>query len=60
MIRMRSTNRWVGGPAVARPCASGLALVNAHGASPAATALDIRSSVALKPCPARPFEESSP
>jgi len=60
MIRMRSTNRWVGGPAVARPCAAGLSLVNAHGASPAATAFDARSSVAPKPCPARSLEESSP
>jgi len=53
---MRSTNRWVGGPAVARPCAYGLALISAHGASPAATAFDARPSVALKPCPARLFE----
>jgi len=60
VIRMRSTNRWVGGPAVARPCAYGLALVSAHGATPAATAFDTRSSVALKPFPARPVEESSP
>jgi len=57
---MRSTNRWVGGPAVARPCAGGLALISAHDARPAATAFDARSSVAPKPFPARPFEESSP
>jgi len=57
---MRSTNRWVGCPAVARPCAYGLALISAHGATPAATAFDTRSSVALKPFPARPVEESSP
>jgi len=57
---MRSTNRWVGYPAVARPGACGLALIETHGAGMAATGLDARSSVALKPFPARPFEESSP
>jgi hypothetical protein len=56
-MRMRSTNRWVGYPAVARAGACGLALIGTHGA---ATGIDIRSSVALKPFSARPFEESSP
>jgi len=57
---MRSTNRWVGYPAVARPGACGLALIETHGAGMAATGSDTRSSVALKPFPARPFEEASP
>jgi len=57
---MRSTNRWVGCPAVARPVACGLALAGTHGADLAATGIDARSSVALKPFPARSFEESSP
>jgi len=57
---MRSTNSWVGRPAVARPYACGLALIETHGATPAATGIDARSSVALKLFPARPFEESSP
>jgi hypothetical protein len=56
--RMRTTNRWVGSPAVARPCAYGLTLIELHGAPQAATGIDARSSVALKPFPARPFEES--
>jgi len=57
---MRSTNRWVGCPAVAPPDACGLALIETHGAIPAATGFDAPSSVVLKPFPARPFEESSP
>jgi hypothetical protein len=61
VTRMRSTNRWVGCPAVARPGACGLALIETHDAATAAiTGIDVRSSVALKPFPARPFEESSP
>jgi hypothetical protein len=60
VIRMRSTNRWVSYPAVARPAACGLALIETHGAALAATGTDARSSIALKPFPARPFEESSP
>ena len=60
MIRMRSTNRWVGSPAVARPYACGLTLIEIHGAPQAATGIDARSSVALKPFPARSLEESSP
>jgi hypothetical protein len=58
--RMRTTNRWVGSPAVARPCACGLTHIELHGAPTAATGIDYRSAVALKPFPARPFEESSP
>ena len=58
MIRMRSTNRWVGSPAVARPYACGLTLIEIHGAPQAATGIDARSSVALKPFPARLIEES--
>jgi hypothetical protein len=54
--RMRTTNRWVGSPAVARPCAYGLTHIELHGAP----TIDNRSAVALKPFPARPFEESSP
>jgi len=57
---MRSTNRWVEYPAVARPDACGLARIGNHGAALAATGTDVRSSVALKPFPARPIEESSP
>ena len=57
---MRSTNRWVGYPAVARPDASGLAPVDPHGAGMAATGIDARSCVVLKPFQARPIEESSP
>jgi hypothetical protein len=60
VIRMRSTNRWVGGPAVARPAAFGLALIETHGGCAAATGMNARSSVALKPFPARSLEESSP
>lgn len=56
--RMRTTNRWVGYPAVARPCACGLTHIELHGAPQAATGIDTRSAVALKPFPARPFEES--
>ena len=56
--RMRLTNSWVGCPAVARPNACGLTLIELHGAPQAATGIDARSSVALKPFPARPFEES--
>ena len=56
--RMRTTNRWVGCPAVARPYACGLTQVELHGAPMAATGIDNRSAVALKPVPARPFEES--
>jgi len=56
--RMRMTNRWVGSPAVARPYACGHTLIELHGAPPAATGIDARSSVAMKPFPARPFEES--
>ena len=56
--RMRTTNRWVGCPAVARPYACGLTLIELHGAPHAATGIDARSAVALKPFPARPFEES--
>jgi len=59
-MRMRSTNRWVGCPAVARPYGGGLALIETHGAVAAATGIDTRPSVALKPFPARPLEESSP
>jgi len=56
---MRSTNSWVGYPAVARAGACGLALIETHGAATAAaTGIDVRSSVALKPFPARPIEES--
>jgi hypothetical protein len=55
--RMRTTNRWVGSPAVARPYACGHTLIELHGAP---TGIDNRSAVALKPFPARPFEESSP
>ena len=58
--RMRMTNSWVGCPAVARPYACGHTLIELHGAPQAATGIDARSSVALKPFPARPFEESSP
>jgi hypothetical protein len=60
VIRMRSTNRWVGCPAVARAYAGGLALTELHGAPLAATGIDARLSVAQKPFSARPFEESSP
>ena len=60
VIRMRLTNRWVGYPAVARPAACGHSLIETRGAAMAATGTDARSSVALKPFPARPFEESSP
>jgi len=56
--RMRMTNSWVGCPAVARPDAFGLAHIELHGAPTAATGIDNRSVVALKPFPARPFEES--
>ena len=56
--RMRLTNSWVGCPAVARPYACGLTLIELHGAPQAATGIDARSSVALKPFPARPIEES--
>jgi hypothetical protein len=56
---MRSTNSWGGCPAVARPYASGLALIETHGATSAATGIDARF-VALKPFPARSLEESSP
>jgi hypothetical protein len=58
--RMRTTNRWVGSPAVARPYACGLTHIELHGAPLAATGIDNRSAVVLKPFPARPFEESSP
>jgi hypothetical protein len=60
VIRMRSTNSWAGCPAVARPYAIGLALIETHGAASAATGIDARPSVALKPFPARSLEESSP
>ena len=60
VIRMRSTNSWGGCPAVARPYACGLALIETHGAPMAATGIDARSFVALKPFPARSLEESSP
>jgi hypothetical protein len=57
--RMRFTTSWAGCPAVARPYACGLNLIELHGApQAAATGIDARSSVALKPFPARPFEES--
>ena len=57
--RMRLTNSWVGCPAVARPYgACGLTHIELHGAPSAATGIDARSSVALKPFPARPLEES--
>ena len=56
--RMRTTNRWVGCPAVARPDACGFTLIELHGAPQAATGIDARSAVAMKPFPARPFEES--
>jgi hypothetical protein len=56
--RMRTTNSWVGCPAVARPYAGGFTLIELHGAPQAATGIDARSSVALKPFPARPFQES--
>jgi len=56
--RMRTTNSWVGCPAVSRPYACGLAHIELHGALTAATGIDNRSVVALKPFPARPFEES--
>jgi hypothetical protein len=56
--RMRMTTSWAGGPAVARPYACGRTLIELHGAPQAATGIDARSSVALKPFPARPFEES--
>ena len=56
--RMRTTNRWVGYPAVARPGACGLTHIELHGAPPAATGIDCQSAVVLKPFPARPFEES--
>jgi len=55
---MRPTNRWAGCPAVARPYACGLALIETHGAAMAATGIDVRSSIALKPFQARPIEES--
>jgi hypothetical protein len=58
--RTRMTNCWVGSPAVARPYACGLTHIELHGAPTAATGIDARSSVVLKPFPARPFEESSP
>ena len=58
--RMRTTNRWVGSPAVARPYACGLTHIELHGAPTAATGIDNRSVVALKPFQARPFEELSP
>src|SRR5437588_848244 len=35
VIRMRPTNRWAGCPAVARPYACGLALIETHGAATA-------------------------
>jgi len=54
---MRPTNRWAGCPAVARPYACGLALIETHGAA-TATGIDVRSSIALKPFQARPIEES--
>ncbi|MDQ1518664.1 MAG: hypothetical protein QOE80_4494 [Actinomycetota bacterium] len=53
-------NSWGGCPAVARPYAIGLALIETHGAASAATGIDARQSVALKPFPARSLEESSP
>jgi hypothetical protein len=56
--RMRSTSSWAACPAVARPNACGLALIELHGAPQAATGIDARSAVALKPFPARPYEES--
>ena len=56
--RMRTTNSWVGCPAVSRPYACGLAHIELHGAPTAATGIDNRSVVALKPFSARPFEES--
>ena len=58
---MRSTNRWVGCPAVARAYAGGLTLTELHGAPMAATGTDARFSAAHKPTlSARPLEESSP
>ena len=60
VIRMRSTNRWVACPAVARPAAYGLALIEAQGCPSGATGTDARPSVAHKPFPARSLEESSP
>jgi hypothetical protein len=60
VIRMRSMNSWGGCPAVARPYAIGVALIETHGAASAATGIDARQSVALKPFPARSLEESSP
>jgi hypothetical protein len=57
---MRSTYRWVGNPAVARLFATGLALIEPQGADMAATGTAVPPHVALKPFPARPFEESSP
>jgi hypothetical protein len=56
--RMRSTNSWVGIPAVARPYACGLTHIELHGAPTAATGIDAQSPVALKPFPARPVKES--
>ena len=57
---MRSTNSWVGSPAVARPDACGLTPFGLHGAPTAATGTDVQLSAADKPFPARPFEELSP
>jgi hypothetical protein len=56
--RMRTTNSWVGCPAVARPGACGLTHIELHGAYQAATGIDRQSAVALKPYSARPLEES--
>jgi hypothetical protein len=57
--RMRLTNSWVGCPAVARPCACGLAHIELHGApTKAVMGADARSYVAVKPFSARPIEES--
>ena len=58
--RMRLTTSWAARPAVARPDACGLALIELHGGTPTCAVMgtDLRSYVAVKPFPARPIEES--
>ena len=61
VISMRSTNRWVGCPAVARAAAGLAHAADLSGAAfSAAAEIDTRPSVGLKPFPARSLEEQSP
>jgi hypothetical protein len=56
---MRSTTSWAGCPAVARPCAGGLAHIELHGKPTLAVmGTDAQAYVAVKPFTARPIEES--